>query len=79
MALLCLATPIFRWALQADGYLSGLERLCGASEKNWRKLIRPEDTIVLAGDISWAMRLTDPPGLCLPAEPAGAEDHEGQP
>ena len=28
-------------------------------EKNWRKLIKPEDTIVLAGDISWAMRLTD--------------------
>ena len=24
-------------------------------EKNWRKLIKPEDTIVLAGDISWAM------------------------
>ena len=32
-----------------------MERL----EKNWRKLIQPEDTIVLAGDISWAMRLTD--------------------
>ena len=29
-------------------------------EKNWRKLITPQDTIVLAGDISWAMRLTDP-------------------
>ena len=28
-------------------------------KKNWRKLIKPEDTIVLAGDISWAMRLTD--------------------
>ena len=28
-------------------------------EKNWRKLIQPEDTIVLAGDISWAMRLTE--------------------
>ena len=28
-------------------------------EKNWRKLITPQDTIVLAGDISWAMRLTD--------------------
>ena len=32
-----------------------MERL----EKNRRKLIKPEDTIVLAGDISWAMRLTD--------------------
>ncbi len=28
-------------------------------EANWRKLVKPEDTIVLAGDISWAMRLTD--------------------
>ena len=28
-------------------------------EKNWRKLITPQDTIVLAGDISWAMRLID--------------------
>ena len=28
-------------------------------EKNRRKLITPQDTIVLAGDISWAMRLTD--------------------
>ena len=32
-----------------------MERL----EANWRKLVKPEDTIVLAGDISWAMRLTD--------------------
>ena len=35
-----------------DGYLERLER-------NWRKLITPQDTIVLAGDVSWAMRLTD--------------------
>lgn len=26
---------------------------------NWKKLIKPEDTVVLAGDISWAMRLED--------------------
>ena len=37
------------------GWNEYVERL----EKNWRKLIKPEDTIVLAGDISWAMRLTD--------------------
>ena len=37
------------------GWNDYVERL----EKNWRKLIQPEDTIVLAGDISWAMRLTD--------------------
>ena len=28
-------------------------------EENWRAFIRPEDTVVLAGDISWAMRLCD--------------------
>ena len=28
-------------------------------EENWRALVRPEDTVVLAGDISWAMRLAD--------------------
>ena len=37
------------------GWNDYVERL----EKNWRRLITPEDTIVLAGDISWAMRLTD--------------------
>ena len=35
-----------------DGYLERLER-------NWRRLIGPQDTVVLAGDISWAMRLSD--------------------
>lgn len=28
-------------------------------EENWRAAVRPEDTVVLAGDISWAMRLAD--------------------
>ena len=37
------------------GWNNYVERL----EANWRKLVHPEDTIVLAGDISWAMRLTD--------------------
>ena len=35
-----------------NGYVEKLEA-------NWRKLVKPEDTVVLAGDISWAMRLTD--------------------
>lgn len=26
---------------------------------NWKKLVKPEDTVVLAGDTSWAMRLED--------------------
>ncbi len=28
-------------------------------EKHWRQLVAPEDTVVLAGDISWAMTLDD--------------------
>ncbi|MBQ8648257.1 MAG: metallophosphoesterase [Oscillospiraceae bacterium] len=28
-------------------------------EENWRRMIGPEDTVVLAGDTSWAMRLED--------------------
>ena len=28
-------------------------------ESNWRKLVSPEDTVVIAGDISWAMRLEE--------------------
>lgn len=26
-------------------------------EKNWRELVGPEDTVVIAGDISWGMDL----------------------
>lgn len=33
-----------------EGYLPRLEA-------NWRKLVRPEDTVMLPGDISWAMSL----------------------
>ena len=35
-----------------EGYLPRLEA-------NWRKLISPGDTVVLAGDTSWAMKLED--------------------
>jgi len=28
-------------------------------EKNWRAIVKEEDTVVLAGDISWAMRLSE--------------------
>lgn len=35
-----------------EGYLSKLET-------NWRKLVGPEDTVVINGDVSWAMKLED--------------------
>jgi uncharacterized protein YdhG (YjbR/CyaY superfamily) len=28
-------------------------------EENWKKLVRDDDTVVLAGDISWAMKLEE--------------------
>ena len=33
-----------------SGYVSRLE-------SNWRRLITPQDTVVIAGDISWGMSL----------------------
>ena len=35
-----------------EGYVEKLEA-------SWRRLVKPEDTVVLAGDISWSMRLAD--------------------
>ena len=35
-----------------EGYVEKLEA-------NWRRLVKPEDTVVLAGAISWSMRLAD--------------------
>ena len=37
------------------GWDDYVERL----EKNWRALVAPEDTVVIAGDISWAMSLEE--------------------
>lgn len=37
------------------GWQDYVERL----EKNWRKIVNPEDTVVIPGDISWAMKLND--------------------
>ena len=28
-------------------------------EENWRRLVTDDDTVVIAGDISWAMRLEE--------------------
>ena len=38
-----------------SGWSDYVERL----EKNWRKIISDNDTVVIAGDISWAMRLEE--------------------
>ena len=35
-----------------DGYVQKLE-------KNWRENVRAEDTVVVAGDISWALEISD--------------------
>lgn len=35
----------------------GWENYMQLLEENWKKYISPEDTIVLAGDISWAMNI----------------------
>lgn len=37
------------------GWTNYVERL----EKNWRAIVKEEDTVVIAGDISWAMRLEE--------------------
>lgn len=37
------------------GWNGYVERL----EKNWRAVVSPEDTVVIAGDVSWAIRLED--------------------
>ena len=38
-----------------NGWQNYVERL----ETNWRAVVQPEDTVVLAGDLSWAMKLED--------------------
>ena len=38
-----------------SGWRDYVERL----EKNWRAIVNEEDTVVLAGDLSWAMKLED--------------------
>jgi predicted phosphohydrolase len=38
---------------------NGWEGYTEKLENNWRSTVRAEDTIVLAGDISWAMKLRD--------------------
>lgn len=37
----------------------GWEDYVSRVEQNWRRLVTPEDTVVLAGDTSWGMKLTE--------------------
>ncbi len=37
----------------------GWENYVNNLEENWRKVVAPEDTVVIIGDISWAMKLED--------------------
>ncbi len=37
------------------GWTNYTERI----EANWQRLVSPEDTVVIAGDVSWAMKLTE--------------------
>ncbi len=37
------------------GWSNYVERL----EENWKATVKPEDTVIIAGDISWAMKLED--------------------
>ena len=46
-----------------EGYLPKLEA-------NWRTLISPQDTVILAGDTSWAMNQNR---LCIYPKPAGSK------
>ena len=38
-----------------SGWSDYVQRL----ENNWRKLVTDDDTVVIAGDISWAMKLEE--------------------
>lgn len=38
---------------------SGWNDYVNRLEKNWRAIVSPEDTVVIAGDISWAMKLEE--------------------
>ena len=38
---------------------SGWEDYCTKLQKNWNKIVNSEDTVVICGDISWAMNLDE--------------------
>ena len=38
---------------------SGWEDYERRIRENWHSIVKPEDTVIIAGDICWAMKLTD--------------------
>ena len=38
-----------------NGWTNYTERI----RNNWQRLVEPDDTVVIAGDISWAMKLNE--------------------
>ena len=60
MSLFCIAD--LHLSFNADKSMEvfrGWERYTQRLAENWRAIVSPEDTVVLAGDISWAMKLED--------------------
>ena len=60
MALFCIAD--LHLSFSADKPMDvfpGWDNYTSRLEKNWRAIVSPEDTVVLAGDLSWAMKLED--------------------
>ena len=49
---LCFSDPSKTMSI-FNGWQDYQERI----EENWRKMVKPDDTVVLAGDISWGMSL----------------------
>lgn len=60
MSLFCIAD--LHLSFNADKSMeifSGWNRYTERLAENWKAIVSPEDTVVLAGDISWAMKLED--------------------
>lgn len=60
MSLFCIAD--LHLSFHADKSMEvfrGWERYTQRLEENWKAIVSPEDTVVLAGDISWGMKLED--------------------
>lgn len=60
MSLFCIAD--LHLSFNADKSMEvfrGWERYTQRLAENWKAIVSPEDTVVLAGDISWAMKLED--------------------